>query len=101
MQNNWITDARFCDLEPLNVFHRQLEVVELDHPKELTDQHILFRKKFTLEKFSKCSINITADDYYKLYINGRFVSQGPAPGYPMRYFYNTLDVTDFLHEPVL
>ncbi|MBE6368448.1 MAG: alpha-L-rhamnosidase [Lentisphaerae bacterium] len=98
MQNNWITDARFCNLEPLNVFHRQLETVTFDHPGELTDQHILFRKKFTIGKFIKCSLNITADDYYKLYINGRFVSQGPAPGYPMRYFYNTLDVTDFLHE---
>ena len=96
MKNNWITDARFCSLKPLNVFHRQLEPIEWNHPKELQDQHILFRKKFTLNEFQKCTMDITADDYYKLYINGSFVAQGPTSGYPSRYFYNTIDVTDFL-----
>ncbi|MGN1122618.1 MAG: family 78 glycoside hydrolase catalytic domain, partial [Eubacteriales bacterium] len=33
---------------------------------------------------------------YKLYINGEFVTQGPAPGYPFHYYYNEIDVTKFL-----
>lgn len=41
---------------------------------------------------------ITADDYYKLYINGVFVTQGPAPGYPYAYNYNTIDVSRYLIE---
>lgn len=30
---------------------------------------------------------ITADDYYKLYVNGKFAGQGPAPAYPEKYYY--------------
>ena len=46
--------------------------------------------------FSKADIHISADDYYKLYINGVFVTQGPAPGYPSHYYYNEIDVTNYL-----
>ena len=41
---------------------------------------------------------ITADDYYKLYINGKFVQQGPAPSYHSRYNYNVIDITSYLFE---
>ena len=41
-------------------------------------------------------MRISADDYYKLYINGNFVAEGPAPGYPNAYFYNEIDVSAFL-----
>ena len=41
---------------------------------------------------------ISADDYYKLYINGQFVGQGPAPSYHFQYNYNVIDVTSFLKE---
>lgn len=39
---------------------------------------------------------ITADDYYKLYVNGKFVTQGPAPAYPEKYYYNRIDITPYL-----
>lgn len=94
----WITDQEFFDLKPRNVFHRQLE--KMDIPcEEHRNRHILFRKSFVLEKRpQKAAIYLTADDYYKLYINGRFVSQGPAPCYHFRYNYHEVDVTEFL-EP--
>ena len=92
----WITDKEFFSLEPRNVFHRQLDKVDLpcdDH----RDRHILFRKTFSLEKKpDNAQIFITADDYYKLYINGRFVGQGPAPSYHFQYNYNTIDVAEYL-----
>ena len=43
-------------------------------------------------------LRITADDYYKLYLNGRFLAQGPAPAYPEHYYYNEIDLTDQLRE---
>lgn len=93
----WITDGSFAKREPRNVFHRQLEKIDL--PKDtLENSHILFRKRFNLSRFSDAKIYITADDYYKLYINGRFVSQGPAPAYHLNYNYNTLDITEYLCE---
>lgn len=39
---------------------------------------------------------ITADDYYKLYVNGTFITQGPSPAYPGAYYYNRVDITDAL-----
>ena len=77
----WITDGSFAALKPRNVFHRQLEEIDLpEDPNQ--NSHILFRKTFSLEKKpQKATVYVSADDYYKLYVNGRFVNQGPAPAY--------------------
>ena len=94
----WITTQEFANLEPRNVFHRQLDT-SVHLPEEHTNRHILFRKKLNIDKsFHKATMYITADDYYKLYINGCFVMQGPAPCYPFSYGYQTLDVSEFLQE---
>lgn len=92
----WITDAEFAELLPRNVFHRQLEPADLPCTEHL-NRHILFRRRFSLDSLPHSGrIYITADDYYKLYINGIFVAQGPAPSYPFRYGYNEIDVTPYL-----
>ena len=94
----WITDEEFYALPPRNVFHRQLDKVELDCSQH-RNRHILFRKTFTYDSaIDSGRIYISADDYYKLYINGRFVAQGPTPAYHFRYNYNVIDVTDFLQQ---
>lgn len=92
----WITDCEFFQLEPRNVFHRQLEAMEL--PCDLhRNRHILFRKQFLLnKKVKQAQLFISADDYYKLYINGEFVTQGPAPSYHFNYNYNKVDVSKYL-----
>lgn len=91
----WITSKRLCDELPINVYHRQLEAIS---PKSNVPQnsHILFRKKFFVDATENTVIHISADDYYKLYINGKFVCQGPSAAYPEHYYYNTVDITDFL-----
>ena len=88
----WITDKEFSTLKPRNVFHRQLERVDLP-TNEHRNRHILFRKRFNIKKTEGSKIFITADDFYKLYINGRFVAMGPAPSYHTRYNYNEIDVS--------
>ena len=91
----WITSDEFCSLEPINVFHRQLDKTPL-RPTAYVNKHILFRRKFRLDELQRSWLYISADDYYKLYINGKFVTQGPAPSYWMHYNYNKVDVTDYL-----
>ena len=92
----WITDDVFCDLAPRNVFHRQLEKFDLP-ADENADSHVLFLKKFILEKTPDNAVAyISADDHYKLYINGKFVCQGPSPSYRSGYNYNEVDVTEYL-----
>ena len=61
----WITDGEFAALAPRNVFHKQLQPVDLPCD-EHRDRHILFRRRFTLERApEKALLFITADDYYK------------------------------------
>lgn len=97
-QGKWITDLEFCDVKPRNVFHRQLRPLVLSCKKH-RDRHVLFRKRFVLkERPEKAILYITADDYYHLYVNGKSAGQGPAPGYPFRYPYNAVDITDLLKE---
>jgi alpha-L-rhamnosidase len=60
---------------------------------------MLVRKKFYIEnKDMSTFLDITADDYYKLYINGRFVGQGPALAYYFHYYFNRYEVTEYLQE---
>lgn len=95
-KGKWINDKDFFDLMPRNVFHRQLEKVDLPCDK-YRNSHILFRKNFNLNKLNKDAIlYISADDYYKLYINGQFVTQGPAPSYHNNYNFNKIDVSKYL-----
>ena len=75
----WITNSEFANLKPRNVFHKQLDKVDLPCD-EHRNRHILFRRKFICDSLAeKAMLYISADDYYKIYINGRFVAQGPAP----------------------
>lgn len=97
-KGKWITDTEFCDLKPRNVFHRQLEKVSLPCD-EHRNRHILFRRKFICGSIAdNAVIYISADDCYKLYINGQFVAQGPSPSYHFRYNYNVIDVSLFLKK---
>ncbi|MBE6568209.1 MAG: hypothetical protein E7657_06090 [Ruminococcaceae bacterium] len=92
----WISNEVFAKMQPRNVFYRQLERPVLDC-SEHRNEHILFRKRFSLTaRPQKAMVYISADDYYKLYINGSFVAQGPAPSYHFRYNYNAIDVSAYL-----
>lgn len=91
----WITNADFASLEPINVFGKQIGYEE---PQESAykNKHILFRKKAQIPAFKKALLRITADDYYKLYVNGKFLCMGPSPSYPSHTYYNEVDVTDVI-----
>ena len=99
MQPLYICHPDFADVMPQNPFHKQFgEHTPMAQDPKLQNRHILYRRKAVLPAFSKAVLRISADDYYKLYIGGRFVTMGPAPTYPQCYFYNEIDVTDYLSE---
>ena len=69
-----ITSAEFEKLPKINVFHRYLDDVTL--PKsEYKNCHILFRRRFSLSETRDAKIIIGADDCFKLYVNGAFVTE--------------------------
>lgn len=97
MKPSFLCHPQFQDLSPIHLYHK--EHSPYTHPKGLpSNKHYLFRRKAALPPFEKALLRITADDHYKLYINGAFVCEGPAPSYPHAYYYNELDLTPYLHE---
>ncbi len=94
----FVTPAEFLYLEPINIFHRESEKIGYSHPAGLQNLHIDFRGSFEIASLvpEKVIVRVTADDYYKLYVNGKFVCQGPAQGYPKGYNWNETDVSEYL-----
>ena len=96
-KGKWICREEFLKLSPINVFHREVEPDKnYSHSDALKNIHTLFKKDFIFEGAKKAIIRITADDYFKLYVNGEFVGQGPTAGYPFCYYYNEFDITKLL-----
>ena len=93
--SKWITTDRFIHLTPLDMFHKEYQPKEISETP-VKNYHIHVRKTFTLEDTQNITMKLTADDYYKLYINGKFVCQGPAPAYVNHYNYNEFDISPYL-----
>ena len=70
----WITSKEFEGLDKINVFHRYLDRVTVPESK-YQNAHILFRRRFALDEIKATKIIIGADDCFKLYINGSFVTE--------------------------
>lgn len=57
-----------------------------------------FRKEISLsENQQSYVIHVSADNHYKLYVNGQLVSVGPASGDLNHWKYETVDIAPFLH----
>jgi len=60
-----------------------------------------FRNSFRIDSVPKSFVvRLSADQRYKLYVNGRMVSFGPQRGDVRHWFYETLDIAPFLREGV-
>ena len=58
-----------------------------------------FRKSVTLDnKPSSFVINISADNRYRLFVNGQPVCWGPARGDISHWYYDTVDTAPFMKE---
>ena len=58
-----------------------------------------FRKSVTLDhKPSSFVINISADNRYRLFVNGQPVCWGPARGDIAHWYYETVDISSFMKE---
>ncbi|HOK35636.1 MAG TPA: hypothetical protein PK860_00150 [Paludibacteraceae bacterium] len=56
-----------------------------------------FRKSITIkEKLESFNIHVSADNRYKLFVNGKVVSMGPARGDTYFWNYETVDIAPYL-----
>jgi len=60
---------------------------------------VLFRKSLALqEKPTAFVIHISADNHYRLFVNGHYVGRGPARGDLSHWFYETYDIAALLEK---
>lgn len=60
---------------------------------------ILFRKNIALAaKPSAYVIHISADNHYRLFINGNYITRGPARGDLSHWFYETINIAPYLQQ---
>ena len=62
------------------------------------NQTVLFKKEFELKKAGDASLCITADSWYRVSINGKWVHDGPGRAYPNHFQYDTYEVGDLLKK---
>ncbi|MCK5739450.1 family 78 glycoside hydrolase catalytic domain, partial [bacterium] len=99
-QAQWLHDPIFKN----TVYQPIVAVNRTDENRStIQNRHTLFRREFQLpgNELLQAKLYITADDTYKLYVNGHFIGVGPALSYPFDYHYNGWDVTEFLRADAL
>jgi hypothetical protein len=62
------------------------------------NQILMARKRFRLSDPSQGWLRITADSYYRLYINDQWVNDGPSRSWPEHFQYDELDVSSYLRS---
>jgi len=72
----------------------------ITHPTESTLDYGVFhfRKRFELASApEEFVIHISADNRYRLFVNGRYVTYGPSIGDIDHYRYESIDISEYLH----
>jgi hypothetical protein len=65
---------------------------------DLYNETVIAKKLFTCAAMRRSSIAITADSYYRLLINDKWVGDGPCRAWPEHYQYDELDISPYLDE---
>ncbi len=97
----WLTDPDFLGMPKPDLFHKEVASASApSHAPELRHHHWYVRTTFEVNDMTPdrgpVYLDISADDYYKVYINGVFAAQGPAQSDTKHYYYNRVDIRDAL-----
>ncbi len=78
------------------------EALELELQAKVADEanrYLYFRKTFVVDgDIEQCSIDVSADGRYELYVNQVFVGRGPSRSNPAWQKYDTYDIAHLLHS---
>lgn len=82
-----------------SIFAKSLWIWTSDRTMNSIDDRIQARKTFYLEYIPEnCPICLSADAAYILYVNGQYVTRGPARGFHGNWPYDRVDISPFLHK---
>jgi hypothetical protein len=60
------------------------------------NQTIILRKTFRAHEVTAATLRITADSYYRVFINGRWVNDGPCRSWPEHFQFDVIDAAPYL-----
>lgn len=94
----WISDPLFENCQPVDLLHKENKSQEApEHSPQYLNVHSYFRRMFSLNETPTDTVmRITADDTYRLWINGQLVGEGPPPTYRFAYAFDTYDIQPWL-----
>ena len=95
----WLRNPVLEGLEPIDLLGA--DSAPEPAPDAPRNVHTLYRKTFELEEAPvEAKLRFSAKDHAKLYINEAVAVQGPGPGYPFAYPFQSVDVTDSITQGV-
>lgn len=83
LQSNWIWTPNWIDSADTNTAGRIVHFTRNVHLQSKPDRALL---------------HFSADTRYKLFVNGERVTVGPARSSPLIWYYDSLDIADYLRE---
>lgn len=93
----WYTIEEFANTRPVCVYHKEQEKGNVSKNK-YQNIHILAKAIFWWDGVTQNILNVSGDDFYKLYCNGTYLLEGPTQNYEDRYEYDRIDVTPYLKK---
>jgi alpha-L-rhamnosidase len=64
------------------------------------NQTVLFQKEFEVKETDGALLQITADSWYRVSVNGKWIHDGPARAYPEYFQYDEHDISSALQKGV-
>lgn len=94
-----IFPLRATDVNP-DLLHKPWKASWISVPGETRGQYGVyeFQKEIVLKEVPDTYIlHLSADNRYKFFVNGEWVSAGPSSGDLEHWYFNTIDITPYLH----
>lgn len=92
-----MSPASEAPLSPATIFGRARWLWPESHHWDLHNAYAQFRRAFELAVVpARAPLFITADQSYRLHVNGRFIARGPARGHQHSWPYDEIDLAPHL-----
>lgn len=97
-KSKWITSDEFVRCKRFDILHKEHDRSRVEKSDAPVNSHFFFVKSFKAELGYDYTLDISADDCYKLYVNNTYVAEGPSPSYCFSYSHNRIDISKYIRR---